>query len=403
MTERTLFRRGCVALATVLTVALLDLAGPAPAAATPPPAPEAGTADWRMVSAGSGSTCGIRTTGRLYCWGFDSHGLLGNGGDEASAWTPVEVDGGHTDWRTVSVGADHACGIRVGHLYCWGYGNEGQLGQGDLVWEVSTPTEVTGLHADWTSVSAGQQATCGIRGGHLHCWGLDDHGQLGNGPDGQAHVPAEVAGAHADWTSVSIFAFHACGRRSSGRLYCWGEDFAGQLGNSALAGVRTAPSAVTGNRTDWTSVTVGAFHTCARRLPGRVFCWGADNFGQQGNGNPGGTRTTPSEVAGRRTDWASVSAAQTGACARRRSGRLYCWGDDTEGHLGDGPPAAMRRAPTEVFGRRADWRAVSSGTGAHGCALRTTARLFCWGYDSQGQLGNGVGAFSRYRPFEVAA
>jgi alpha-tubulin suppressor-like RCC1 family protein len=399
MSARPRRRAGRLALLLLVTVALLELSGTSPATA----APEVGTANWRVVSTGSGHTCGIRTTGRLYCWGSDLNGRLGSVVTDGSAWTPVEVDGEHTDWRSVSVGSDHTCGIRGGHLYCWGFNDEGQVGVGDLIWEATTPTEITAPAAGWTSVSAGTKTTCGISGGHLYCWGLDDHGQLGNGAAGQSYVPVEVAGQRADWTAVSVGVFHACGRRSSGRLFCWGDDFAGQLGNGNLAGIRAAPSAVAGNRTDWVSVTVGAFHTCARRRPGRIFCWGADNFGQQGNGNPGGVRVAPSQIAGARTDWVSVSSASTGACARRRSGRLYCWGEDVEGKLGNGPPAANRNVPTEVAGRRTDWTVVSAGFGYHSCARRRSGRLYCWGYNSQGQLGNGIHPNSRFSPVEVAA
>jgi alpha-tubulin suppressor-like RCC1 family protein len=98
------------------------------------------------------------------------------------------------------------------------------------------------------------------------------------------------------WTHVGAGLDHTCGRRSTGRLYCWGSHEWGQLGTGPPAGTTVpVPAQVTGGATDWSSVAVGGESTCARTRSGRLFCWGLDTFGELGNGDAG-SDDSPSEV-----------------------------------------------------------------------------------------------------------
>jgi alpha-tubulin suppressor-like RCC1 family protein len=225
----------------------------------------------------------------------------------------------------------------------------------------------------------------------------------GNGlPLADRHTPAEVAGAHTDWGAVSVGGGHTCARRTTGRLFCWGHDEGGELGNDAPLVDQATPVQVARARTDWGSVSAGYLHTCARRTTGRLFCWGRDNGGQLGDNPALGRHPTPVEVAGERTDWSSVSAGDRVTCARRTTGRLFCWGDDDHLDLGDGLPQAPQPVPVEVDGARTDWAALDLGLN-HACARRTSARLFCWGNDGHFELGDGPPAGDQPAPVEVSA
>ena len=379
-----------------------------PAAAQPQP--EAGTANWRQVSAGSVHTCGIRTTGRLYCWGSDGFGRLGNGGADTARTTPVQVSGNATNWTSVAVGWSHTCALRsTGRLYCWGENGFGELGINSTVTHRNVPTAV-GTATDWASVSAGEFHTCARKTNrHLYCWGRDLVGEVGNGGtnDNAILAPVEVSGGFNDWTAVSAGRNHTCGRRSidSGTLFCWGLNTWGQLGNGGVGTTQPAPDEVIAPPdTSWTTVAAGEFHTCGRKSTGRLFCWGHDISGQLGNGAPNAQSDTPSEVAGGVTTWTTAfSADGFNTCARRTNGRLYCWGEDNVGQVGNGLPFdSDQSAPVQVSGSRTDWTSVSAGV-QHSCALRSTRRLYCWGDDSSGQLGNGGANTNRAAPVEVAA
>lgn len=298
----------------------------------------------------------------------------------------------------------HTCARRrTGQLYCWGMDDWGQLGDGGTNTNQSQPVEVAGGRTGWSGVSAGGGSTCAVRlGGRLFCWGDDSTAQLGDGgTDTSQSSPVEVIGGRTDWASVTVGDGHTCARRTTSRLFCWGRDDHGQAGDGGgVDPSRGTPVQVAGNRTDWSKVTAGSAHTCARRADGRLFCWGFGIYGQRGDGTHLANRGAPFEVLGGRTDWASVSAGGQHTCARRTTGRLFCAGYDGSGQLGVGGGQTDRATPTQVAGSRTDWSVVSAG-GAHTCALRSSGRLFCWGANAYGQVGDGGAAFSQPTPVEV--
>lgn len=381
---------GAVAAGAAMLVG--TLAPVAVSAQSPPssaPSAVAEATDWRQVDAGGQHTCGIRASGRLYCWGRDDQGQLGNGPGSASTSTPGAVAGGATNWTAVSAGFSHTCALRTsGALYCWGNDAFGALGNGGQNLDAASPTPVAGGHTDWVSVSAGQGTTCARRaGGSLWCWGSDSKGTVGDGGGlVDRGTPVGVAGTNTGWTSVSVGGGHACGRRSTGRLYCWGLDAYGEVGDGPGDGGQNHPSPVAvGPRTDWASVTAGGAHTCGRTTLGELWCWGIDTFGQLGNGGTNTTATSPTRV-GSATDWANPNAGPAHTCARKQTGRLYCWGSDANGQVGDGPPRAEGVAsPVPVAGGHQDWSAPAVD-GYHVCARRGGS-LYCWGDNQWGQLG----------------
>jgi hypothetical protein len=392
-------RLALVVLALAGTVAL---AGPAPAQ----PAPESGSSDWRVVDVGLRHSCGIRTNGRLYCWGSDSHGKLGNGGANTDAAIPTVVSGGFTDWTSVALGGSHSCGRRAnGRLYCWGAESVGELGNGGANADASVPTLVAGGFTDWIAVAAGGTHSCGLRSNHrIRCWGSDIAGQLGDGgEDVNRTVPRLVGGGITNWVSVTTGDSHTCARRANGRLYCWGYDFNGELGNGPATQSRPLPSQVAGGFTDWTSVSAGDLHTCGRRANGRLYCWGSDSDGQIGDdATIGNKRSSPTLVAGGATNWRGVSAGSATTCARRATGRLFCWGDDGYSELGNGGANTDASMPVQVAGGATDWATFDVG-GATVCSRITSARLFCWGRDLEGQVGDAGTNTNQPRPVQVFA
>jgi alpha-tubulin suppressor-like RCC1 family protein len=365
-------------LLALVALLLLGLAEPA-AARTP-------TTDWRQLSAGAEHTCGIRTTGRLSCWGGNSYGELGAGNADPQAGM-VGVATGFSDWTQVTAGNGSTCALRAtGRRYCWGLNDRGQLGLGAPV-PSYTPTSLSGEADTWRTIDLGTTSACGVRRtGRLFCWGSNEYGQLGNGTDDDAQAPVQVAGGRTDWTQVSVGDSFACAVRRDHRLFCWGFNATGQLGADVDL-FTTRPVEVAGRRTDWASVSAGGIHTCGLRTSGRLFCWGYGDTGQLGDGRSLGS-PTPVQVLGGRTDWDRVTVGGQFSCARRRSGRLFCWGGDGEGELGDGLPAAMRNRPTEVAGHADDWANVTATT-LHACAVTRTGRAYCWGFGPNGQLGGG--------------
>jgi alpha-tubulin suppressor-like RCC1 family protein len=394
-------RVGRLLVVALLTAVLLD----APAASQPLPE-RSGSSDWRSVTTGNGFSCGIRTTGRLFCWGWNHVGEAGSDPDTDPP-TPTQVTGGGADWTTVAAGGSHACGLRrPGRLFCWGWDLYGQIGDGAADAGADQPAPIrVGTASDWTAVTAGNGHTCGRRAnGRLYCWGADGAGQLGNGGlSADRPTPALVAGGTADWTAVSAGGNHPCGRRANGRLYCWGSDDDGQLGDGNPAADRATPTLVAGGATTWVQVSAGAAHTCGRQRSGQLLCWGEGTLGALGQGTSLPDQLAPVPVVGGPV-WTTVDAGGDNTCARRRTGRLFCWGPGFSGQIGNGGSGAESQvnAPAEVMGGATDWTAVSVGSG-HSCARITTGRLFCWGANVHGGIGDGTSGNIRTTPTDVAA
>ena len=371
-----------------LAILTLVVAASAVAAVTSTASGEVGSSDWKMLSGGDRHTCGIRTSGELYCWGLNDQGQLGDATLDPRA-TPTKVALGFTDWASVSAGGNSTCALRVNRrLYCWGSNNGGSLGVGDED-PRSVPTQVAGSFTSWTSVSVGTAHACGRRStGRLYCWGSNPFGALGLGDKQPRLTPTEVSGQRTDWADVSAGSFHTCARRSTGRLFCWGYNVVGQVGNGTETQAALTPRQVAGGLTDWTSVSAGGAHTCAGRSSGGLFCWGGNSTGQLGVGTTDAGRSTPTQVAGGLTSWRSVDAGGEHTCARRSTGRLYCWGYNMFGQLGD-RSEDNRDAPVQVAGGATDWKTLGTGD-YHMCATITSGRAYCWGRGGDGQLGDGT-------------
>lgn len=373
--------------ASVRSTATADLHEAARAAAT----------TWKQVSAGENHTCAVHSTGRLYCWGRNDYGQLGSGSQDP-ATIPTEVVGGHTNWTSVSAGGDTTCGLRSSRrLYCWGGNSFGQLGDGTDGELRTAPTQVWGNRTDWTAVSAANGHVCARRAsGRLFCWGYNSEGQVGDGSEETKPLPTQVAGNRTDWVLIDTGGESTCARRSNGRLFCWGYNGDGQVGDGTTAR-RLKPTQVSGRRTDWATVDTANHHVCATRTTGRLFCWGDGLGGQLGTGATE-LRLRPTQVSGSRTDWRNVTLGYDHTCARRSTGRIFCWGYNNNHELGDGTTDDSL-LPTEVAGDFTDWRALDAGS-SHTCARRATGQVYCWGYNSFGQVGDATND-PRATPTEV--
>jgi len=294
-----------------------------------------------------------------------------------------------TGWtHTLALDAD-------GALATWGANGNGQLGVGDDV-DRLLATAVTG--GTWRSIAGGSRHSCGIRvDGTLWCWGVNVHGQLGV-DDSEPRSVATRVGTGADWAEVVCGGLHTCARTNAGAVWCWGANPIGQLGIGDVAGDQWTPQRV-GADSDWIALAARARHTCGLRADHSLWCWGDNSDGQVGQGDAGNSYRAPRQVA--HPDSAGWRAVGTGAihsCAIDDDERLFCWGDNQQGKLGLGDDGD-RTTPARVGGD-GGWREVYGGWN-HTCGLRADGGLWCWGANTQGQLGLGDDA-DRVAPSAVA-
>ena len=253
-----------------------------------------GGLSFRQLSAGSSHTCGVTTDNRAYCWGSDFFGELGDGTRGDDSPRPVAVTGG-LRFRLVSVGSGFTCGLTTtDQAYCWGRNDSGQLGDGTEVEWRFVPTRVTGGRT-YRDLDAGGQHTCAVTfGSRAFCWGNGREGQLGTGQAFLSFSPKRVAGG-LSFDRVSAGDRHSCGETTGNRLYCWGHNPQGQLGDGTTVD-RLAPVAVASSLF-FAQVSAGGIHTCARTSANVAYCWGRNLFGGLGDGTEG-KRLRPTPVVG---------------------------------------------------------------------------------------------------------
>ncbi|MBX3231283.1 MAG: hypothetical protein KIT84_10100 [Labilithrix sp.] len=140
------------------------------------------------------------------------------------------------------------------------------------------------------------------------------------------------------------------------------------------------------------TVVLGEAHTCARKTDGTVKCWGDDSQGQTGTLGAAADATTsvvatPAAVTSI-TDARAIAAGRVHTCVAHVSGKLSCWGYNLDGQLGNGKSGDRSPAPVEVAGGITNAFAVAAG-GNFSCALRGAGSVVCWGGNGSGQLGSG--------------
>jgi alpha-tubulin suppressor-like RCC1 family protein len=265
---------------------------------------------------------------------------------------------------------------------CWGDGAHGQLGNGAKENSL-VPAPVHGLPAGVTSIAAGGSHACAVlKDGSVECWGAGAHGALGDGSTADAAAPVPVRDIH---TAIAVAAgvAHTCALLRGGTVECWGANSNGQLGDGTTTDKAT-PVAVTG-LSGATGITAGLAHTCAIRSGGTIDCWGSNSNGQLGDGK---TLDSPVPVAvtGLGGAASAVDAGDAHTCALLADGSIDCWGWNIEGQLGNG--GGDSSTPVAVAGIR-HAMALTTG-GSHTCTLVRSGAVECWGANLYGQLGNGT-------------
>jgi uncharacterized protein YjdB len=183
--------------------------------------------------------------------------------------------------------------------------------------------------------------------------------------------------------SLSVSATHACGLTREGEAFCWGDNAQGELGDRSTARHREPAPVRSGLR--FRSISAGNGFTCAITTASRPMCWGADDKGQLGNGVRQDSRTSPDTVSAGEP-FVAIVAGTSHACGIGASNRGYCWGSDSDGQLGT-PDRRDFVSPASIKG---NWvfRKIALGD-QHSCGLTLDGQVLCWGSNRGGQIGDG--------------
>lgn len=291
---------------------------------------DAGTG-WAELGVGYEATCARKSDSSVWCWGDNTNGRLGQG-PGGSRLVPGKVTL-PTSALALSMHFQHACVVGADQsLRCWGQNTEGQLGLDDGfpgAGDQSLPVQVSG-GGQWRSVSTGQGHTCGLRtDGTLWCWGRNMPPVLGlpGGSPGQLRRPTQV-GTDTDWAQVRATQSSTCALKTNGSLWCWGGSYDAPIGTREIFGVERV-----GTDTDWSAVSIETFSICALKPSNALWCWGRNDEGQLGKGD---TMSVYTPVRIGTGAWRSVAVGRFHHCAVDLMGGLFCTGENGDGQLGLG-------------------------------------------------------------------
>ena len=219
-----------------------------------------------------------------------------------------------------------------------------------------------------TAISAGYGHTCALtRAGGVKCWGDNGYGQLGDGATADHRSPVAVSGLVSGVRAIAAGEALTCGITSAGGVKCWGDNGYGQLGDGSTADHRS-PVAVSG-LVSVRAIAAGEALGCALTGAGGVKCWGYNRYGELGDGTTT-DHHTPVAVSGLRSGVTAIAVGYLHACALMNTGGVKCWGYNRDGQLGDGTTTTAGCRSTSRPRRRRDrdhrWR-------SHSCALTKQA------------------------------
>lgn len=219
-------------------------------------------------------------------------------------------------------------------------------------------------------------------------WGDNAKGQLGNGSTVGTNLPVETVGivGSFDIRRIASGAEHGIALTSTGGLRAWGANYYGQLGDQTTT-VRTTQVEVTGI-SNVTAVSAGKEHSVAIKSDGTGWAWGRNDFGQLGDPFAGGYETWPKQVQATGVVFKKVSAGYNHNLAVASDGKVWAWGYNISGQLGDGTTEKRSEAVQTVGLINAV--AVAAGE-HHSLALTSAGEVWAWGSNSKGQLGDGSG------------
>jgi alpha-tubulin suppressor-like RCC1 family protein len=376
--------------------------------ATSTPIAVAGLSGIRAISAGFLHTCALLTNGTAKCWGDNSKGAIGDGatlpgGGVATPTTVVGLSG----IAVIDAGAKHTCALLTsGGVRCWGANTSGQLGNGGTI---DTSVPVAANVGPAVDVSAGDAATCAVMAtGALNCWGLNEAGELGRRTAQAFPNPPGVVTGDLAPGEIQAGSGFSCALTMAEIVRCWGGGSLGQLGDGAYHSTAQATAVTVSGLSGVVAISAGTNHACAVTDTGRGYCWGDDTYGQLGNGHFGvGVKSNVPVVVvdgngSALTDLVGISAGGSDTCAIRRTRSLVCWGRADDAQIGDGTTigASPRPYASQVAGT-GTYAGVSVGS-RHVCALASDSTVWCWGDNSNKELGIGGNVFWTPTPMETS-
>lgn len=298
-----------------------------------------------------------------------------------------DLDPGIT-WDAVSPGQIHTCALdTTGKAYCWGYNGDGELGDGTDI-DRTLPAPISSS-LRFTQITSGDYHTCALdTTGLAYCWGSNNDGQLGSGDTISKSLPTPVS-LGLTFQEIDATGSNTCALTFDAKVYCWGNDYSGELGDGGTNTDKSIPTQINLAVPAFIKVAVGYDHSCALDTAGQAYCWGNNSNGQLGNGYSGyGFNQSSPVISGVGFSFSSISAGSKLTCGLDNLGKAYCWGNGSFSQMGNGLDITANALPVATAATMT-FKQISAG-GYHACGIDQNDKAYCWGYNAYGQMADGT-------------
>jgi alpha-tubulin suppressor-like RCC1 family protein len=346
------------------------------------------------IASGNHYTVLVKPDGTVWAWGNNDQGQLGDG-TQTNRWRPTQV-AGLTDVVAAAVGLDFSLVLtNTGTVWAWGGNSCGQVGDG------TTTRRLTPVSLSLTNIVAiaagGQHALAMQADGTVYVWGRNDFGQLGNGGTTNNPTPT-INTSFASASAIGGGFYHTLVVKSDGTVWGAGSNANGQLGVASLTSQLT-PVQMGGSLTTAVAAVGGENHSVILLADHTVRAVGLNNHGQLGNASTT-TTSTPVTVSGL-TSVKEIGAGKWDSGALKTDGSIWTWGYNFDGQVGDGAtgdrttPAHSTTSTGLTFGQ-------TFGFGHfHTIVADDTGVVWGWGYNALGMVGDGT-TTTRFTPVAIS-
>ena len=335
-----------------------------------------------FISVGIQHSLGLKSDGKIWGWGYNGSGQLGN--NITPAATPRFIVGGAKTFCKITGGQHHSIGVDyLGKVWGWGYNNFGQLGNNTIV-NKCTPTAILGIVKTFCQINSMYSQSFGIdKNGKLWGWGYNNYGQLGDKTIISKITPVDIIGFKRTFCQITAGYYHTITGDKYGKIWSWGNNNYGGLGINSLVS-KSTPTAILGVNKTFCQISAGSYYTMGIDLRGKVWGWGQNNRGQLGNFSLT-QKMTPTDILGVKKTFCKITTGQYHTIGVEYNGHLWGWGYNMFGQLGVNSNSSYS-TPVAILGVLKTFCQIASGD-YHTSSIDKNGKVWGWGYNFYGQLG----------------
>ncbi|MFA6866250.1 MAG: hypothetical protein WCR54_01905, partial [Clostridia bacterium] len=338
------------------------------------------------IACGKNYTLALTNNNNYYAWGNNDYGQLGDKTTTCCKEPKNIVMYGGVKFIKIACGETNSIAISTdNNLYVWGNNKESQLGNGNT-YNANCPQNTTLKGIAISKIASGAAHALAVSNtGKLYSWGNNDNGQLGDCTTQESNLPQQIILSGEKFNKIAIGETHTIALSDEGELYAWGNNSNGQLGlNSNLS--YDIPQYIDVPNVKFSEVACGTDFSIALSNVGDLYVWGKNDKRQLGD-NSTVDVNAPKKLEFENVKFSKIACGDSHITALSTTGEIYSWGDNTSGQVGVGTTETIN-LPQKLLVNGVTFIDIACRM-QHSMAISSTGTIYAWGNNASGQIGDG--------------